>query len=254
MDTYGLIGFPLKHSFSADFFKNKFLKENIDAEYLNFEIEDILEIRRVILFNQHLKGLNVTIPYKEKVIPFLNNISDEAKKIGAVNVIKVFRKLGDMYFYELTGYNTDYIGFKNSFTPMLKPGKRYRALILGTGGASKAVSQALTDIGIEWTYVSRSKKPNNNIKVINYNDLSREIMLTYNVIVNASPVGTFPQVDSCPNIPYNYLTPDHILYDLVYNPKETLFLRKGKEKGASIKNGQEMLELQALAAWDIWNT
>lgn len=254
MDTYGLIGFPLKHSFSAGFFTDKFRKENIDAEYLNFEIEDILDIRRVILFNQRLKGLNVTIPYKEKVKPFLNKISAEAEKIGAVNVIKVIRKPGDMYFYELTGYNTDYIGFKDSLTPLLKPGVNYKALILGTGGASKAVSQALTDIDIEWSYVSRSKSKNNKGRVIGYNDLSQEIMHTHNIIINASPVGTFPEIESCPDIPYNHLTPEHILYDLVYNPEETMFLRKGKEKGATTKNGLEMLELQALAAWEIWNS
>lgn len=254
MDTYGLIGFPLKHSFSAGFFTDKFRKENIDAEYLNFEIEDILDIRRVILFNQRLKGLNVTIPYKEKVKPFLNKISAEAEKIGAVNVIKVIRKPGDMYFYELTGYNTDYIGFKDSLTPLLKPGVNYKALILGTGGASKAVSQALTDIDIEWSYVSRSKSKNNKGRVISYSELSQEIMHTHNIIINASPVGTFPDIESCPDIPYNHLTPEHILYDLVYNPEETMFLRKGKEKGATTKNGLEMLELQALAAWEIWNS
>ena len=254
MDSYGLIGFPLKHSFSAGFFTDKFRKENIDAEYLNFEIEDILDIRRVILFNQRLKGLNVTIPYKEKIIPFLNNISAEAEKIGAVNVIKVIRKPGDMYFYELTGYNTDYIGFKDSLTPLLKPGVNYKALILGTGGASKAVSQALTDIDIEWSYVSRSKSKNNKGRVISYSELSQEIMHTHNIIINASPVGTFPEIESCPDIPYNHLTPEHILYDLVYNPEETMFLRKGKEKGATTKNGLEMLELQALAAWEIWNS
>ena len=254
MDTYGLIGFPLKHSFSAGFFTDKFRKENIDAEYLNFEIEDILDIRRVILFNQRLKGLNVTIPYKEKVKPFLNKFSAEAEKIGAVNVIKVIRKPGDMYFYELTGYNTDYIGFKDSLTPLLKPGVNYKALILGTGGASKAVSQALTDIDIEWSYVSRSKSKNNKGRVISYSELSQEIMHTHNIIINASPVGTFPEIESCPDIPYNHLTPEHILYDLVYNPEETMFLRKGKEKGATTKNGLEMLELQALAAWEIWNS
>ena len=217
-------------------------------------IEDILDIRRVILFNQRLKGLNVTIPYKEKVKPFLNKISAEAEKIGAVNVIKVIRKPGDMYFYELTGYNTDYIGFKDSLTPLLKPGVNYKALILGTGGASKAVSQALTDIDIEWSYVSRSKSKNNKGRVISYSELSQEIMHTHNIIINASPVGTFPEIESCPDIPYNHLTPEHILYDLVYNPEETMFLRKGKEKGATTKNGLEMLELQALAAWEIWNS
>lgn len=254
MDTYGLIGFPLKHSFSSIFFTDKFRKENIDAEYLNFEIEDILDIRRIILFNQHLKGLNVTIPYKESVLPFLNNISPEAEKIGAVNVINVLRKPGDMYFYELTGYNTDYIGFKNSLTPLLKQEVDYKALILGTGGASKAVSQVLTDIGIEWCTVSRNSSKKDKSKAISYNELSTDIMVTHKLIINATPVGTFPEVDSCPDIPYNKLTKDHILYDLVYNPEETLFMRKGKEMGATTKNGLEMLKLQALAAWEIWNS
>lgn len=253
MDTYGLIGFPLKHSFSAGFFTEKFRKENIDAEYLNFEIEDILEIRRVILFNQYLKGLNVTIPYKEDVIPFLNNLSPEAEKIGAVNVIKILRKPGDMYFYELTGYNTDYIGFKNSLTPLLKPGINYKALILGTGGASKAVSNVLNDLKIDFFKVSRSKS-NLECRIISYDDLSNDIMLTHNLIINTTPVGTFPDIDFCPNIPYSHITPNHILYDLVYNPEETLFLRNGKVRGACIKNGLEMLQLQALAAWDIWNS
>lgn len=253
MDTYGLIGFPLKHSFSAGFFTEKFRREYIDAEYINFEIEDILEIRRVILFNQYLKGLNVTIPYKEEVIPFLNNLSPEADKIGAVNVIKIFRKPGDMYFYELTGYNTDYIGFKDSLTPLLKPEINYRALILGTGGASKAVSNVLTDIGVDFLKVTRSNS-NLESRIISYDNLSHDIMLTHNLIINTTPVGTFPDIGFCPNIPYSHLTPNHILYDLVYNPEETLFLRKGRERGARTKNGLEMLQLQALGAWDIWNS
>lgn len=252
MNSYGLIGFPLKHSFSANFFNNKFKKENINAEYLNFEIEDIVDIRNIILLNPHLKGLNVTIPHKESVLHFLNNISDEAKKIGAVNVINISRKLGDIQSYELTGHNTDYIGFKNSLTPLLKSGVKYKALILGTGGASKAVSQVFTDIDIEWLYVSRNK--NNKVNTINYSDVSDNIMLDYNIIVNATPVGTFPKIDYFPNIPYNMIKPIHILYDLIYNPEETLFLKKGKEKGAFTKNGYEMLELQALAAWEIWNS
>lgn len=249
MDTYGLIGFPLKHSFSAKFFTEKFMRENIDAEYLNFELEDILDIRRVILFNQHLKGLNVTIPYKEKVIPFLHDISPEAERIGAVNVIRIERKPGDMYYYKLTGYNTDYTGFKNSLNPILKADVHRKALILGTGGASKAVAQALKDLKIDWTYVSRSKGDNR----LTYNELTSAIILDHKLIVNASPVGTFPDVDNCPDIPYQYLTTGHLLYDLVYNPETTLFLKKGKEQGAVIKNGKEMLELQALAAWEIWN-
>ncbi|WP_286846027.1 MULTISPECIES: shikimate dehydrogenase family protein [unclassified Proteiniphilum] len=249
MDTYGLIGFPLKHSFSAKFFTEKFMRENIDAEYLNFELEDILDIRRVILFNQHLKGLNVTIPYKEKVIPFLHDISPEAERVGAVNVIRIERKPGDMYYYKLTGYNTDYTGFKNSLNPILKTDVHRKALILGTGGASKAVAQALKDLNIDWTYVSRSKGDNR----LTYNELTSAIILDHKLIVNASPVGTFPDVDNCPDIPYQYLTTGHLLYDLVYNPETTLFLKKGKEQGAVIKNGKEMLELQALAAWEIWN-
>ncbi len=249
MDIYGLIGFPLMHSFSSSFFNEKFKNEDIEAEYFNFEIEDILEIRRVILFTQHLKGLNVTIPYKEKVIPFLHNISSEAEKIGAVNVIKVNREPGDMYFYELSGYNTDYIGFKKSIYPLIKPDIHKKALILGTGGASKAVAYALSELDIEWKCVSRSKTDS----VLSYEELSPQIISEYNVIINASPLGTHPNVDSCPPIPYESLTTNHLLYDLVYNPEETLFLKLGNEQGATIKNGKEMLEIQALAAWDIWN-
>ncbi|HBG56414.1 shikimate dehydrogenase family protein [Proteiniphilum sp. UBA1028] len=250
MKTYGLIGFPLKHSFSAQFFAEKFERERIDAEYLNFEIEDIHEIRRVILFHQHLKGLNVTIPYKEKVIPFLHDISPEAKKIGAVNVIRVDRKPGDMYFYQLTGYNTDYIGFRDSLCPLLNPAVHRKALILGTGGASKAVAQALRDLGIEWRYVSRSAGKDK----LTYDALSREMLSTHLLIVNASPVGTFPHVDACPDIPYQYLGSNHLLYDLVYNPEESLFLKKGRTQGATTKNGREMLEIQARTAWKIWNS
>lgn len=249
MDIYGLIGFPLTHSFSSLFFNDKFKNEGIDAEYLNFEIEDILEIRRVILFTQHLKGLNVTIPYKEKVLPFLHKISPDAMEIGAVNVIKVDRNPGDMYFYELTGYNTDYIGFKNSISPLLRTDVHSKALILGTGGASKAVAFALSDLNIEWKYVSRTKSENR----LSYEELTPDIISEYKVIINTSPLGTFPDIGSCPDIPYNLITPNHLLYDLVYNPEETLFLRKGKEMGAIVKNGKEMLTLQALAAWDIWN-
>ncbi len=249
MDTYGLIGFPLKHSFSAKFFAEKFHREEINAEYLNFEIEDIHEIRRVILFHQHLKGLNVTIPYKEKVLPFLHDISPEAKKIGAVNTIRVDRKPGDMYFYRLTGYNTDYIGFRDSLLPLLNPAIHRKALILGTGGASKAVAQSLQDLHISWQYVSRTPGENR----LTYDLLTPEVMSTHQLIVNASPVGTFPHSDVCPDIPYQLLTADHLLYDLVYNPEETLFLKKGKAQGTLIKNGREMLEIQAGAAWEIWS-
>jgi shikimate dehydrogenase len=267
MNKYGLIGFPLQHSFSAKFFTEKFKKEHINAEYINFEIDDISHIREIIRTNPQLKGLNVTIPYKEKVIPFLDEISAEAKKIGAINTIIVrlrsltesdakcslsevegqSRSVDDKFI--LVGYNTDYIGFKSSILPILCPGIHKRALILGTGGVSKAVAQALTDLDLEWKYVSRKKHENNLI----YNELTSDILSEYTVIINASPVGTFPNVNECPPIPYEFLTPNHLLYDLVYNPAETLFLKKGKERGAIIKNGKEMLELQALAAWEIFN-
>lgn len=249
MDTYGLIGFPLKHSFSAKFFAEKFHKEKIEAEYLNFEIDDIQLIRHTIIFNRRLKGLNVTIPYKEQIIPFLDEISPEAEKIGAVNVIKVERKPDDMYYYRLTGYNTDYIGFKQSLLPLINRSNHKKALILGTGGASKAVAQALTDIQIDWLFVSRTAGD----RKLTYSELTPSTVAEYTLIINASPVGTFPDIESCPDIPYSFLTHHHLLYDLIYNPEETLFLRKGREMGAATKNGREMLELQALAAWDIWN-
>jgi shikimate dehydrogenase len=260
MNKYGLIGFPLKHSFSVKFFTEKFEKEHINAEYLNFEIEDISCVREIIRANPQLKGLNVTIPYKEKVMSFLNEISAEAKKIGAVNAIKIVRlhsltesdaersrSVNDEFILE--GYNTDYIGFKNSISPILRPEIHKRALILGTGGASKAVAYALTDLGLEWKYVSRTKFENH----FTYNELTSDILSEYTVVINASPVGTFPNVNEYPLIPYEFLTLNHLLYDLIYNPAETLFLKLGKERGAIIKNGKEMLELQALAAWRIWN-
>ncbi|QRX63048.1 shikimate dehydrogenase [Dysgonomonadaceae bacterium zrk40] len=248
METYGLIGFPLKHSFSARFFSEKFAREKIDAEYLNFEIEDITELRRVILFNPSLKGLNVTIPYKEQVIPFLHTLSPEAKEIGAVNVIRVTRSPGEMYSYHLSGYNTDYIGFRESLRPLLRVEIHTSALILGTGGASKAVAQALKDMHIAYRFVSRTPGEGQ----ISYDDLTPEIIATHKLIVNASPVGSYPKIDNCPAIPYEAITSNHLLYDLVYNPAETLYLKKGKEAGATTRNGKEMLELQAEAAWKIW--
>ena len=249
MDIYGIIGYSLTHSFSAKFFAEKFKRENINAEYLNFEIKSILDIRKIIIFNQHLKGLNVTIPYKEKVIPFLNSLSAEAKKIAAVNVIKISRKSDDFYFYELTGYNSDYIGFKKSLIPFLQSSTHRYALILGTGGAAKAVAYALTDLDIEWLTVSRSPTKGS----IGYCDLTADIIAKHTIIINTTPVGTFPNSDECPNIPYKSLTTDHLLYDLIYNPEETLFLKRGQEQGSKTKNGKEMLELQALEAWDIWS-
>ena len=248
MKTYGLIGYPLEHSFSAKFFNEKFKQERIDAEYLNFEIEDISDLRRVLLFNPHLKGLNVTIPYKEAVIDFLDDVSPIAKKIGAVNVIKIDRSHGDTYGYTLKGYNTDYVGFKDSIVPLINPQFHRRALVLGTGGASKAVCSALDVLGVEWTYVSRTPREG----AFTYDTLTPEIVAANKIIINTTPLGTYPTIEESPNIPYQALSSQHLLYDLVYNPTETTFLKKGHQMGAIIKNGAEMLQLQALAAWDIW--
>ncbi|MDD3356071.1 MAG: shikimate dehydrogenase [Dysgonamonadaceae bacterium] len=248
METYGLIGFPLKHSFSSKFFNKKFKEEKIDAEYLNFEIEHIFDLRKILLFNPHLKGLNVTIPYKEAVITFLDDISPVAKEIGAVNVIKIERSFGDTYGYKLIGYNTDYIGFKESISPLINPKYHQSALVLGTGGASKAICKALDSLAIGWTYVSRQAKENS----YTYEMLTPEVITENNIIINTTPLGTFPSVENYPQLPYSSLTPHHLLYDLVYNPSETVFLKKGKEMGATVKNGAEMLKLQALAAWEIW--
>lgn len=249
MITFGLIGYPLKHSFSSKFFNEKFEKEAIDAEYLNFEIADIHELRRIIVFNPHLKGLNVTIPYKETVIPFLDEIAPAAKEIGAVNVIKIERDFGNSYGYKLTGHNTDYVGFKQSIAPLIHQEHQPSALVLGTGGASKAVCKALESLGIKWKYVSRSARENS----YTYEMLTPEVIAQHMIIVNTTPLGTFPNVDEHPELPYSSLTPNHLLFDLVYNPSETSFLKKGKEMGATIKNGSEMLQLQALAAWEIWS-
>lgn len=248
MKLYGLIGFPLQHSFSAKFFNKKFQQEGIDATYLNFEIEHIHELRRILVFNPHLRGLNVTIPHKEAVIDFLDDVSPSTKKIGAVNVIKIERGYGDTYGYKLKGFNTDYIGFKNSISPLIHPNIHDRALVLGTGGASKAVCYALETLDIEWTYVSRTPRNGG----FTYNTLTSDIIADHKIIINTTPLGTFPNIEDFPNIPYQSLTPQHLVYDLVYNPAETAFLRKGREMGATTKNGEEMLELQALAAWGIW--
>ena len=247
MTKYGLIGYPLAHSFSAKFFNEKFEKESIDAAYLNFEIDNIDKIKDIVSLHPTLKGINVTIPYKEQVVSLLNKVSKAAKTIGAVNVIRVERVKNDSN-HLLSGYNTDYIGFKNSIKPLINESHR-KALILGTGGASKAVGYALTSLGIEWKYVSRNKSKVN----FTYAELDKNILSDFTIIINASPVGTYPNIKEAPAIPYQHLTSNHLLYDLVYNPEVTLFLTKGKEQGTTIKNGAEMLTLQALAAWEIWN-
>ncbi len=245
MKKYGLLGYPLGHSFSRNYFNQKFEAERIDAEYLNFEIPEIKEIKNVIKENPELNGLNVTIPYKEQVIPYLDDLDEDARLIGAVNVIKFSKGLFGKV--KLKGYNSDIIGFKQSIEPLLKEHHR-KALILGTGGASKAVFQGLKQLGVASTFVSRKAKE----YCITYEEITPKVMEQYTVIVNTTPLGMYPNVNACPDIPYDLLTCDHLLYDLLYNPDETLFMRKGKEKGAVVKNGLEMLLLQAFAAWEIW--
>ncbi|MDR0891700.1 MAG: shikimate dehydrogenase [Mediterranea sp.] len=247
MEKYGLIGYPLRHSFSVSYFNEKFNSENIDATYVNFEIPCINEFMKVIEENTDLCGLNVTIPYKEQVIPFLDELDPDTAKIGAVNVIKIIR--GHKGKVKLVGYNSDIIGFTQSIQPLLEPHHR-KALILGTGGSSKAVYHGLQNLGIETTFVSRTHKSD---EVLTYEELTPEIMAAHTIIVNCTPVGMYPKVDFCPNIPYELLTPHHLLYDLLYNPNVTLFMKKGKAQGAMVKNGLEMLLLQAFAAWDIWH-
>ena len=245
MKKYGLLGYPLGHSFSRNYFNQKFEAERIDAEYLNFEIPEIKEIKNVIKENPELNGLNVTIPYKEQVIPYLDDLDEDARLIGAVNVIKFSKGLFGKV--KLKGYNSDIIGFKQSIEPLLKEHHR-KALILGTGGASKAVFQGLKQLGVASTFVSRKAKE----YCITYEEITPKVMEQYTVIVNTTPLGMYPNVNAYPDIPYDLLTSDHLLYDLLYNPDETLFMRKGKEKGAVVKNGLEMLLLQAFAAWEIW--
>lgn len=246
MEKYGLVGYPLGHSFSRDFFNEKFRNEHIDAEYFNFEIPSIEDFPSIIAQNPELKGLNVTIPYKEKVISHLDELSEEARAIGAVNVIRVEQRHGTVH---LKGFNSDVIGFMRSIEPLMEPCHR-KALVLGTGGASKAVVYGLKKLGVQPTYVSRTPREG----MLSYAQLTREVMDEYKVIVNCSPVGMYPHTEECPDIPYEYLGPQHLLYDLIYNPDETMFLRNGRERGATVKNGLEMLILQAYAGWDFWHS
>lgn len=242
---YGLIGEKLGHSFSADFFNKKFKREGIEESYRLFPIPRIEELPKLISSFQDLKGLNVTIPYKQAVIPYLSYISPEAREIGAVNTIKIVRNGSNII---LAGYNSDCIGFQNSLTPLLNK-KIKRALVLGTGGASKAVVYVLNKLGITPTLVSRNPKNNE----LNYSQLDKDLIASNLLIVNTTPLGTFPDTESCPPIPYHLLSKDHLCYDLVYNPEVTKFMKECEKYGAKVKNGLEMLHLQALASWDFWN-
>jgi shikimate dehydrogenase len=246
MDKYGLIGYPLGHSFSISYFNQRFADEGINAKYMNFEIPTIDELPEVIAKNPELKGLNVTIPYKEKVMDFLDSISPEARAIGAVNVIRVTHE-GKKTI--LKGFNSDVIGFTKSIESMLDKKWHKKALILGTGGASKAINYGLKALGLETVFVSRYERP----ETIQYDKITPEVVKEYNVIVNCTPLGMYPHSDECPDLPYEAMDNHTILYDLIYNPDQTLFMRKGLERGADVKNGLEMLLLQAFASWEFWN-
>lgn len=244
---FGIIGYPLGQSASPAFFNNKFAIENIDAEYIPFEIENINELPAIIEKHSALCGFNVTIPYKVQIMDFLESISDEAKAIQAVNVVKVTRNTEGKAI--LTGYNSDVIGFTRSLQPLIED-KHKKALILGTGGVSKAVAYSLKTLGIDFISVSR----NTSQHAIAYNQLTDEIISSHTLIINCTPLGMVGHgIDKCPAIPYEKLSKKHLLYDVVYNPEETLFLRKGAEQGATVKSGYEMWYLQALASWEIWN-
>lgn len=241
---FGLLGKNISYSFSRGYFTEKFDLLNLsNHHYVNFDIQNVSEIKTVLKDNANsLKGMNVTIPYKESIFEYLDKVNKKARKIGAVNTIKLTSK------GELIGFNTDFYGFKNSLKPLLKKHHK-KALILGTGGASKAVAYALKKLDIDYNFVSRN---GDGDTIFRYDDLNKKSIEEYTIIINCTPLGTHPNTDSCPNIPYQFISEKHLLYDLIYNPNETLFLSKGKQQGAIIKNGLEMLELQAEKAWEIW--
>ncbi len=242
MKEYGLIGHPLTHSFSKTFFDKKFASENItDATFHLFDLESVEELTEVLSLHPLLKGFAVTIPYKQSIINFLDDISDEAKSVGAVNCVKIIKG-------KLTGFNTDVMGFAATLLPML-PTKSNKALILGTGGASKAVQHVLKQNRIPFQLVSR----NATQETITYNAIDKTLMQSYNLMINCTPLGMFPNIESFPTLPYEYANENHIFYDLIYKPEETMFLKKAKDQGATIANGFEMLIAQAEKNWEIWN-
>jgi shikimate dehydrogenase len=240
---FGLVGKNIDYSFSRGYFLKKFTEENLPHSYVNFDLQNISEFEAIFQTTENLKGLNVTIPFKETVIPYLDKLNKRAKKIGAVNTIKISKK------GKLIGFNTDYLGFKKSLKPYLKKHHK-KALILGTGGASKAIAYALKQLKIEYAFVSRTKKVGVSFT---YSELNKSIITSHQIIINCTPIGTFPNTNSCPNIPYDAISEHHILYDLIYNPTETKFLSIGSLKEATLINGEKMLKLQAEKAWEIWN-
>lgn len=246
MKLYGLIGYPLGHSFSANFFAEKFAREGIDARYLNFEIPDIGDLMELLAEYPELEGFNVTIPYKQQILPYLQTLSPQAQAIGAVNVVSVEHTAAGPVLH---GHNTDCPGFARTLAPLL-PQEAVSALVLGTGGAAKAVLTALSQLGVAAKTVSRTPAAGR----LTYDDLTAEVMAAHRVVVNCTPLGMWPNVDSAPAIPYDEITTAHVCYDVVYNPEETEFMRRARAKGATVSNGLAMLHMQALLAWQIWNT
>jgi shikimate dehydrogenase len=242
MRLFGLLGYPLTHSFSQQYFTEKFQNLGItDAAYENFSIPDIQELKTILGTRKELAGFNITIPYKRSILPFLDEVSAPVKKMGACNCVKISDG-------KLIGYNTDVVGFRQSLQPFLKPTLQ-KALILGTGGASAAVEYVFQNLQIPYLFVSRVASSN----AIAYKDLNKEVLDTHQLIIHTTPLGMYPDLESCPDIPYQYLTEAHHLFDLIYNPTETKFLSLGKQQGASIQNGFEMLVMQAEESWRIWN-
>lgn len=247
MDVYGLIGKDLSHSFSPEFFKQKFQKLGINADYKLFEIDSIDDLPNIISNNPNLRGLNVTIPYKRSLNQYMDSCETPAQISGSINTIKIIR---DENKSSLHGYNTDVIGFERTLKPLLKGRKDIRAMILGTGGSANSVAYVLRKLGILFCFISRnpSKLLHSRYTWIDSTDLTNN-----HLIINTTPVGMFPQDENYPCLPYKYISDKHILYDLIYNPNETIFLKNGREQGATCINGRKMLEIQANASWDIWN-
>ncbi|MEN8121398.1 MAG: shikimate dehydrogenase [Bacteroidota bacterium] len=248
MKLYGLIGYPLSHSFSQAYFRKKFKNEGFsNCDYLNFSIKDISEISDIINEYPELEGFNVTIPYKELIIKYLDNVDAEADEISAVNTVKIIREEGEKVF--LKGYNTDIYGFEQSLKPLLS--KRHKhALILGTGGASKAVAFVLKKLDIDYLFVSRKEQSNLSV---NYRELDKTSIIKHTLIINTTPLGMFPHIEHYPDIPFQFINKNHLLFDLIYNPLKTRFLEKGEMNDAMVTNGYRMLELQAEKAWEIFN-
>lgn len=245
MDKYGIIGYPLGHSFSPGFFNEKFRNEGIDAVYEMYELSQIDLLPEIIASNPELCGLNVTIPYKQQIMQYLDELSEEAREIGAVNVVKVTHNGKNVH---LKGFNSDVIGFSRSIEPLLEKHHK-KALILGTGGAAQAIDYGLKQLGLETIKVSRYERPD----TIQYDKITPDVIKEYKVIINCTPIGMYPNTEECPNLPYEAMDSQHLLYDLIYNPDTTLFMKKGMERGAVVKNGLEMLLLQAYASWEFWH-